>query len=213
MDAVACAENCYVYETDTCYLLFPQYRKIEFVFENRPSKSDSGITLVSSSAFCQNIELGFRHMNIVGDHAKDGVWYEGNDEKGLNAFIFYDGEAHFVRKDPDAAIKLTADNGGDGFEQFLSIYEGEFVICRNKDLRCYRLLAELNGRICIIDTKYPMAYDDFVHTAMSFGVENALFLDMGSKVNYSWYRKNNGDTQNLFPLPIPLAHSWIVFRK
>lgn len=213
MTAVESAENCYVYETNQLYILFPRYQRIGYVFKDRPSMSDPDITLFGTSAFFRFYELNFRHECVVGDHARDGVYYEGAEETGLSAFTYYDGEPHFTLTDPDEAVRLAAENAGDGFEQYMAIWQGEKQDLLFGKLRCYRLLAELNGRICFIESAVPMHYDDFIDRVMALGVENALYMDMGAKCSYSQYRDNNGSTVNLFGKPGEFVHSWIVFYK
>lgn len=215
MKAVEKAENCYVFQTDKLYILFPQYRKIDFVVKDCPSmKEDSNLTYFATSAFFRVPEIEFRHENIVGDHAHDGAYYNGAMEKGLSAFTFYNNEAHLVLEDPDEAIKTAADNGGSGFEQFMAIYDGKDQGIRAEKLRCYRVLAELNGRMCMMETITPVRYEDFIQSVLETGVKNALYLDMGGKSTYSQYRNNEGKAVNLFSAKSgSFVHSWIVFEK
>lgn len=215
MKAVEEAENCYVFKTGDLYILFPQYRKVDFVFENRPSmKENSNLTYFATSTFFNSFEAGFHHENVVGDHAHDGVYYKGASEKGLSAFTFYNNEAHFVLDDPDVAIKSAAENGGSGFEQFMSIYDGKDQKIKVGKLRCYRLLAELNGRVCLVESSVPIHYEDFIQSVLDIGVQKALYLDMGAKSSHSQYRNNKGNAVNLFAAkPGAFIHSWVVFEK
>lgn len=213
MTAVENAENCYVFETDQLYILFPQYEKISYVFKDRPSMDDPDITLFGTSAFFRFYELNFRHDCVVGDHAKDGIYYEGADEANLSAFTFYDGGPHFSLTEADEAVRIAAENGGDGFEQYMAIWQGEKQDLLFGKLRCYRLLAELNGRICFIESSVPMHYDDFIDRVLALGVKNALYMDMGAKCSYSQYRNEAGKAVNLFGKPGEFVHSWVVFYK
>ena len=215
MKAVEEAENCYVFETNDLYILFPQYKKVDFVFEDCPSmKEDDNLTYFATSAFFRVAETDFHHENIVGDHACDGVYYKGAEEEGLSAFTFYNNEAHFVLDDPDDAVKLAADNGGSGFEQFMAIYNGEDQQIQSSKLRCYRVLAKLNGKVCMIESTNPTHYKDFIQSVLNIGVKEALYVDMGGKSSYSQYRNNNGKAVNLFAAqPGPYVHSWVVFEK
>lgn len=215
MKAVEKAENSYVFQTENLYVIFPQYRKVNFEFGDRPSMNkDSNLTYFATSAFFRNAEIEFRHENIVGDHAHDGSYYKGALEEGLSAFTFYNNEAHFVLNDADDAVKLAADNGGSGFEQFMAIYDGKDEKIQAGKFRCYRLLAELNGRLCMIESITPIDYEVFIQSALDLGVKNALFLDMGAKCSHSQYRNNKGKAINLFSAkPGSFVHSWIVFEK
>ena len=215
MQAVENAENSYVFQTDKLYIIFPQYRKVDFVFKDRPSmKKNEKLTYFAASAFFRVAETGFRHENIVGDHAHDGAYYKGALEEDLSAFTFYNNEPHFVLEDPDAAVKLAAENGGSGFEQFMAIYDGEDQGLQGEKFRCYRVMAELNGRMCMIESCAPIHYEDFIKSVLNLGVKNALYFDMGGKVSHSQYRNNKGKAVNLFGAkPGILVHSWLTFEK
>ena len=211
--AVESAENCYVFETDSLYLLFPQYREIRFVFADCPSMDDPSLTMFATSAFFHTYELTARHENVVGAHASHGVYHEGAPEKNLSAFTFYDGEAHFTLEDADAAVRTAAEHGGDGFEQFMAIWNGE----KTRDIlvkrRCYRVLAEWNGRVCMIESKSLIRYPEFIDAVRALGVQTALYLDMGAPSSYSQYRNNSGRKVNLFGKRGEFVHSWVAFYK
>ncbi len=213
MEAVEQAENCYVFQTDDLYILFPKYKKIAAVFDNCPSMEDDNLTYFATSAFFRKEEFSFRHENVVGAHAQDGIYNEGADEDNLSAFTFYDGQANFVLDNPDAAVKLAAEHGGDGFEQFMTVWDGKAMDFRIGKLRCFRTLAELNGKVCIIESVTPMYYDDFIRSVVDIGVKKAVYLDMGGKSSYSKYRNNDGKSVNLFGKPGEFVHSWIAFYK
>lgn len=213
MEAVQNAENCYVYQTDELYILFPQYREIRFIYKDCPSMEDPNLTMFATSAFFHNYELTSRHENVVGAHASGGVYYEGAAEKNLSAFTFYDGEAHFTPEDPDEAIHTAAEHGGEGFEQFMAIRNG----VKTRDIltkrRCYRVMAELNGRVCIIESTKIMGYADFIRAVQKLGVKTAIYLDMGAHSSYSQYRRNDGKVINLFGKRGEFVHSWVGFYK
>ena len=54
-------------------------------------------------------------------------------------------------------------------------------------------------------------FNDFVDEVQKLGVENALYMDMGSGWNYSWLRDASGKVLELFGLPVPWSHNWIIF--
>ena len=213
MQAVESAENCYVYKTNDLYLMFPQYSEIRYVYDKCPSMSDPNLTMFVTSAFFHAYELTSRHENVVGAHASDGVYYEGAAEENLSAFTFYDGEAHFTLDDPDAAVRTAAEHGGEGFEQFMAIWNGEKTWNLLGKRRCYRVLAELNGRVCVIESASIMGYADFIAAVQALGVKTALYLDMGAKCSYSQYRNNDGKAVNLFGKRGEFVHSWVAFYR
>lgn len=213
MEAVENAENCYVFATDDLYILFPQYSEIRFVYDQCPSMKDPNLTMFATSAFFHTYELTSRHQNVVGAHASNGVYYEGAAEKNLSAFTFYDGEAHFTLDDPDKAIRTAAEHGGEGFEQFMAIWDG----VKTRDIltkrRCYRVMAELNGRVCIVESAKLMGYADFIQAVQDIGVKTAIYLDMGAHSSYSQYRRSDGKVINLFGKRGEFVHSWVGFYK
>ena len=209
------AEQTVVYNTGRVYVIFPEYSEIELVCENRPSKSDEGITWCSGAAFQHDISLGFTHENIDGDHAVNGELYLSPYNKdSFAAFVFADGRFAFEFDDPSGAVKKAAEAGGSGFMQFGLIRDGETVMNVNRPrARCYRTLAELNGNLCIIDSVNMLHFEDFMEELHRLGVTNALYMDMGAGWNYSWYRNAAGRVVTLFGLPVPWSHNWIVFKK
>ena len=56
-------------------------------------------------------------------------------------------------------------------------------------------------------------YDDFILALQNLGVRDALYCDMGSGWNYSWYRGENGQPVDIIGIPWPFSHNWLVFRK
>ena len=206
--------NITIIETDDLYILFPAYSTVEFVSKDRPSKSDDSIILCTSGAFQKQYSLKFSHDNIEGYHAENGEFYSGDPISGMGAFTFSNGRAEFFdEEDAAEAVKRAAENGGWGFQQYVVIRQGKFVFKSPWKYRCYRALAEIGGRVCVIDSKRQMNFKDFAGAMLDAGVENAMYLDMGSGWNYAWYRTSTGSTRNLIGMPWPFSHNWIVFRK
>ena len=207
-------EGVYLLETDELYIYYADYNNISFVAGKRPSKEETSSIMCVAAAFQGSYEPGFSHDNIVGWHASGGQLERGKPEKNLGAFTYVDGEARiFNIEDSEAAIKEAAERGGCGFQQFVVLYNGERGTHTSDEFRCYRVLAVINGKACIIDTKTQMHYDEFVMTLEDFGIQNALYCDMGSGWNYSWYRKANGKTVDIIGTPWLFSHNWLVFEK
>lgn len=206
-------EETTIYQTDSLYIIFPQYSDVELVCGKRPKKSDKSITWCSGAAFQHELRLDFSQENVEGYHACSGEYYDSpyiHDECG--AFVIYDGEYRFEFDNPEEAIKEAAANGGSGFMQFGIIRDGEKIYSFSRT-RCYRTLAQLNGELCIIDSKEMMNFEDYIKELQKLDVTNALYMDMGAGWNYSWYRKNDGRAKVLFNLPVPWSHNWVVFKK
>ena len=208
-------EKTTVYDTGAVYVIFPEYSEVNLVCETRPSKSDTSITWCSGAAFQHTVSLGFSQVNVEGDHAVKGTLYKSPyNWEGFAAFTYADGQFSFEFDDPSAAIRAAAEAGGSGFMQFGLIRVGEIVMSFERPRpRCYRALAELNGNLCIIDSRRMMHFDDFMEEVQQLGVTNALYLDMGAGWNYSWYRNAAQRVVTLFGLQVPWSHNWVVFRN
>ena len=208
-------EETVVYDTGTVYVIFPAYGEVELACQQRPSKADGAITWCSGAAFQHDIQLGFSHENIDGDHAVRGTLYESPyNRDSFAAFTFAQGRYAFAFDDAPGAIRAAAEAGGSGFMQFGLIRDGEPVMSVSRPrARCYRTLAELNGHLCVIDSVNMLHFEDFMEELRRLGVTNALYMDMGAGWNYSWYRNARDQVVTLFGLPVPWSHNWIVFRR
>ena len=208
-------EKTTVYDTGIVYVIFPEYSDVSLVCETRPSKSDPSITWCSAAAFQHTVSLGFSQENVEGDHAVRGTLYESPyNWESFAAFTYANNRFSFEFDDPSGAIKSAAEAGGSGFMQFGLIRDGEAVMSFDRPrARCYRTLAELNGNLCIIDSRRMMQFDDFMEEVQRLGVTNALYMDMGAGWNYSWYRNAVDRVVTLFGLPVPWSHNWVIFQK
>ena len=209
-----------VYETDDLYIIFPEYNTIELAVKDQPKKSDESITFLGSGPFHNRISPFFKEDEIVGPYAINGEYFEGGEAKGeYGALTFYDGEFHIIKENPEEAIKEAAKHGGSGYEQYLIVKDGVSNDVYSRKCRCYRVIAELKGYLCIIDSKQQMYFDDFTDQLIALGVKDAVYCDMGGMSSYSWFRDTNpefstfGKIIKLFSVPSPVFKSWIVFRK
>ena len=201
-------------ETEDLYIFYADYDSLSFVAGDRPSRSDESIQMCVAAAFQHTYELGFSHDNIVGWHAGDGQLERGNPQSGLGAFTYVDGTARIWNVDEaEEAVQNAAAQGGIGYQQFIVLYDGEPGGHTSDEFRCYRVLAILNGRACIIDSRTQMHYDAFIKALKELGIKDALYCDMGSGWNYSWYRGGNGKPVDIIGTPWPFSHNWLVFRK
>lgn len=148
---------------------------------------------------------------------ENGILYHGYHFGGLGAFTYYDNEYHFANDiEAEDELKKAAERGGSGFMQHMIMDDGKIVCIpmykqRNKR-RIYRMLAEHDHKICIIDSKKPVVYREFANAVANYGAEHALFMDNGHW-SYAWYRDNSGNTKTMVGLPWPLSDNWIVFRR
>ena len=81
------------------------------------------------------------------------------------------------------------------------------------EFRCYRVLTVLDGKVCIIDSRTLMHFDEFVAALREFGVSDAIYCDMGSGWNYSWYRDADGRAKTIIGMWWQFSHNWLAFEK
>lgn len=213
MSAVEAADGTYIYETDKFYIFFPNFKSMELVFDERPSKNEDDIIFCAGALFHQERTLDFSHMNLVGDHTCNGEYYDGYEHEDMSSFTYYDGEANFSFDNADEEIRKACEKNGVGFEQFMIIHDGKPATFRFSRYRCFRTLTTINGKICIIDNKKQMFLEDFRSEVINLGVKDAVYMDMGSGWNYSWIRNTSGKIKNMFNIPVPYSQNWIVFRR
>ena len=208
-------EETTIYKTDTFYVFFPEYTQVDLEYGKRPRKSDKSITWCSGAAFQHDIQLDFNDDNIEGYHASKGVYSDSQYAKEeYGAVTFSNGDFRFEFDDPESAIKEAAAQGGSGFMQFRIMRDGKLVNDFNMPrVRSYRVIAEINGNLCIIDSIEMMHFDDFLKKLNELHVTNALYMDMGAGWNYSWYRRTDNKVKTLFGLKVPWSHNWVVFRQ
>lgn len=201
-------------ETDDLYVYYADYNDLSFAADNRPSGDDRDILMCVAAAFQSSYQLGFSHDNIVGWHANEGQLERGKPQENLGAFTYVNGIARIWDTDEaEEAVQNAAAQGGMGFQQFVVLYGGQQGSHGSDEFRCYRVLALINGRACIIDSRTQMHYDDFILAIRNLGVQDALYCDMGSGWNYSWYRGENGQPVDIIGIPWPFSHNWLVFRR
>ncbi len=180
-----------------------------------PSKDDQSIVLSVTAAFQAHHQISFNHDNIVGVHASNGEFWNGRSAEGVGAFTCVNGESRIWGVDEaKEAVKKAAEQGGSGFEQFLILHNGKRDNHNEIDeFRCYRALALVNDRVCIVDSRTQVHYDEFVQALEDAGIQDAIYCDMGSGWNHSWYRDQNDKTIDIIGKPWLFSHSWLVFRK
>lgn len=143
----------------------------------------------------------------------NGELIRGYKIEGLGSFAYYDGTFHFAGKDDaEDEQRKAAEHGGWGFQGYTLIHEHETLSVPVHKYRCFRALAETDGKLAIIESKKHMYLKDFCESMQKLGVSNAIYLDMGS-LSYSWYRDNTGEAKTLIGFPQPFSHNWLVFRK
>ena len=201
-------------ETDDLYIYYADYGDLSYAAGERPSRNDQDVLMCVAAAFQSSYQLKFSHDNIVGWHTSGGQLERGTPQDNLGAFTYVNGTARiWDTGEAEEAVRNAAAAGGIGFQQFIVLYDGERGGHGSDEFRCYRVLALIDGRACVIDSRTQMHYDDFILALRNLGVRDALYCDMGSGWNYSWYRGEDGRPVDIIGMPWPFSHNWLVFRK
>lgn len=58
-----------------------------------------------------------------------------------------------------------------------------------------------------------MKFADFKKALLYIGVTEALYLDMGTGLNYSWWRDETGEAHEIYPQVHDYTTNWMTFYK
>ncbi len=206
----------YVTVVDTCGLrvYYPHYSTIDLVCGTMPQKSDKDVILFAEAAFTGELLNDFKHSNIAGDHVSAGKRERGfRCKRNTGAFVYYDGKPRFVYPNFSGELDRAAAHGGCGFSQEMMIHRGKEVAHTRKSDNSneFRALCEIGGRLAVVDTKGAMAFGKFISRLLSIGATEAIYLDMGTGWNYSWYRDATGAAVETHHVKTKYATNWITF--
>ena len=197
---------------------YPQFSRIDLVCGKMPSQQDTNVIFCAEAAFTHELLDEFAHSNIDGDHVCGGQRYKGAkclDNSGAFAW-FMDTTWEFVNGEYGELLDSVAAAGGMGFGQAIIIHQGESIRPLWRDgVNQYRALCEKDGRLCIVDSRKAIDYEDFVKLLEQFAPTHALYLDMGAGWNHSWWRDKGGKTHEIHPVADKSRYctNWITFYK
>ncbi len=200
--------------TEQVLAYYPQFTRIDLVCGTMPSQDDTTVIFCAEAAFTHELLDTFTHTNIDGDHVSGGKRYSGAQCKdNSGAFVWWKGHWKFVQGDYSAALDDAASNAGMGFGQASIIHHGKRVkkLWRG-GVNQYRALCEKEGKLCIVDSRNAVPYADFVDMLENYGVDEALYLDMGGGWNHSWWRDAKGNVHEIHPrMGGNFCTNWITF--
>jgi len=209
-----------VLDKDSLTVYIPNFSRIDLVTETMPSKDDSDVIFVCEAAFTGELLDEFKHSNIAGHHVSGGEFYKGYNCTPNNGIFTWNKEDswtfyNYSHNNSEAPLMETASKGGMGFGQCLLFFEGKrFKGCfKPETMNRYRTLCELDGKLCIIDCSRPLAFGSFMDGLQALGVKTAIYCDMGTGWNYSWYRNGDESIQEIFTIPGQYTTNWITFYK
>ncbi len=218
MPVVSTTKDASVQVVDTLGLriYYPNYSRIDLVCGDIPSKEDDSVIMFAEAAFTGELLDTFRHTNIAGYHVSNGKRYKGFRCKRNNgAFVYYNGKPKFVYRNYSAEFDKAASCVDCGFAQEMIIHNGKKVPHTRKAANTneFRALCLIDGKVAIADSQGVMKFGDFINDLIKAETTEALYLDMGSGWNYSWYRGDNGNPIEIHPTPTKYATNWITFYR
>lgn len=204
---------------DNCnFLCFtPEVCKLEYVVNVPPQKEDSTIMLSVAAAFTGRRMESFEYSNICGTYLADSKVWNKDIQPTVNidaSFAYWNDSSYFSKGKDIILLDSTVKNNGVFFMQKRVLCNGDRGEMNLTKSTIYRVLAQYKGKLCVIQSSRPMTYQFFVDSLEGIGIKNAIYLDMGGW-NYSWYRNNNGDVIDLFPISNDTKYqtNWIVFKR
>ena len=196
-----------------------------------PDTTQQDIILCAAAAFTGKCLDYFEHSNILGPHISDGILYEGYIEN-KDGIPFVERYALFVWKGKclngkmlhkeicglpnELLLQDAVAHGGMAFTQHWVIQKGEiFSPCIQplERVECFRSLCQKGDRFYVIANREEMAYKDYCQELVEYGVENALYMDMGAGWNHSFYRDAEGQVHILHPKGHDYPTNWLVVKK
>jgi len=197
---------------------YPHFSRIDLVCGNMPSKQDTSVIFCAEAAFTHKIIEEFKHSNIDGDHVSGGKRFTGAMcENNSGAFAWFGNSTwEFIYGENNELLDRAALAGGMGFGQAIIIYNGKIIrpLWRN-GVNQYRALCEKDGHLCIVDSRQKVSYEHFVALLEDFAPTHALYLDMGSGWNHSWWRDEDGMIHEIHPATdsTRFCTNWLTFYK
>ncbi|MBP3420063.1 MAG: hypothetical protein J6K74_05710 [Marinifilaceae bacterium] len=197
----------------------------EFVDSVAPNISDSDIVLAVAAAFTGERLDYYKPFNIGGNYVVKGIAKKGFSSKYCTGYFAAFGDGFHIGSNMDEingkgkAIlyhkQKAIDSKSSYFQQLLLVHNGMITdyIPFTKENQ-YRALCEKDGELLIVQSLDKVTCRDFSEALVVLGVNNALYLDMGSWA-WGWFRENNGSLYELsyrFP-ETRYQTNWIVFRK
>ena len=205
--------------------------RIDLACGQIPDTTDEQVIFCAAAAFTGKCLDYFEHTNILGQHVSNGVLYDGYTENkdgvpfeqryALFVWQGWDNEGKMLEKGfyslPNDELLLQAQQQhGMAFTQHWVIKDGQiFTPCIQPLDRKepFRSLGPTDHRFMVIANKEELQYQDYLDLLLAYGIDNALYMDMGSGWNHSFYR----DANNILHIIHPKTHSyptnWITVYK
>ena len=223
MFIVDTTSNIILYDITDC--------RLDLVCNQMPNTSDENVLFCAAAAFTGKRLDYFEHSNILGSHISKGVLYQGYEEDkdgipfeeryALFVWQGFDNQGCMMRKGfytipNDEILSQTVEQGGMAFTQHWVIKNKQIfmpVIQPLTKVEYFRALCQKQQRFYIIANKQPISYNDFLNTLLDYGVENALYMDMGRGWNHSFYRDSFNQLHIIHPKMHSFCTNWMVVYR
>lgn len=216
-------ENIILYDITDC--------SIDLICGQMPSTDDENIIFCAAAAFTGKCLDFFIHSNILGPHVSKGIRYEGYTENkdGIPftqryALFVWNGidkngnklEKGFYHLPNDKVLENATINTGMAFTQHWVIKDShayEFPIQPLERIEHFRALCQKGDRYYVIANREETTYQEYINILMAYGVENAIYMDMGTGWNHSFYRDSMNNLHIIHPKTHSYPTNWLVVYK
>ncbi len=210
-----------IIQIDTTYNLYvfrPSFSRVELEVGQMPSKQNDSIVFCAAAAFTLAFRDTFAYDNIVGayiTHGKHYGRYAANQHYGR--FVCAKQHWNFIeRNDHKTVDSIAKEEDGCMFAQKWIIKDNEiyqpYAINGGRQ-NFYRALCEKDGMLLIAQCRQSVPFRRFAEALKAYGMNNALYMDMGSGWNHLYYRDNNDSVHILFPHTHNYCTNWLTFYK
>ena len=195
----------YSMQIDTTFNLYvfkPNFSEVKLEIGKMPSTNNDSIIFCAAAAYTTSIKDTFAVDNIVGGYVSNGRPHHICSKPAhYGRFVCINNQWEFIEIDNFSAIENTIVEDGSMFTQQWVIHN------------IYRALCEKNDTLMIAQSNHRIPYYLFVKALKAYGMENALYMDMGPGWNHSFYRDNANKLHIIFPRRHHYCTNWITFYK
>lgn len=191
--------------------------RLDLACGQMPDTTMEDVILCTAAAFTGKCLDYFEHTNILGPHISNNVLYEGYDYDEHYALFAAHGKEKGIYNLPNPTIlEQVLKEGGMAFTQHWVIKDRKIytpTIQKLEEQHHYRSMCIKEGRVYVVASKEKVPYQDYLNMLITFGIENALYMDMGRGWNHSFYRDENGQVHIIHPKTHNYCTNWLtVFR-
>ena len=196
-----------------------------------PDTANEQVIFCAAAAFTGKCLDYFEHTNILGQHISSGVLYDGYTEnkdgvpyEQRYALFIWKGvddqgnllEKGFYSLPNDVLLSQAQKQQGMAFTQHWVIKDGEiFSPCIQPLDRKehFRSICQKDNRFLVIANRAEMPYQDYLNLLLEYGVQNALYMDMGAGWNHSFYRDTNNQLHIIHPKTHSYPTNWLIVYR